>query len=60
MDSGFWCAWCDEPVDEPTTLNSLPFHWLCLKRRMQARREERDPRARPRKPGERIKLRRLK
>jgi hypothetical protein len=51
MEQLFWCAWCDEPVEEaPTTVNELPFHWRCLKRRMQARREERKARPKKRTP----------
>ena len=33
-----WCAWCDEPVEHPTYVREIPFHWLCLKKPMAALR----------------------
>jgi hypothetical protein len=35
-----WCAWCDEPVEDATEVNGIPFHWICLKQRLDARRQE--------------------
>jgi hypothetical protein len=59
MEPLFWCAWCSEPVETPTKLNDVPFHWLCLKRRMDALKEEKDA-GRPWKKLARIVLRRVR
>ena len=34
------CAWCNDEVGEPTTLNGVAFHWICLKRRMAVVHDE--------------------
>ena len=36
MDGLPGSAWCDEPVEHPTYLREIPFHWVCLKKRMAA------------------------
>jgi hypothetical protein len=33
-----WCAWCQNPVETPTIVRGVPFHWSCLKLRMVALR----------------------
>jgi hypothetical protein len=34
------CAWCHGETGELTRLNGVPYHWLCVKRRMTPVREK--------------------
>jgi hypothetical protein len=37
------CAWCNLPVDSPTEIHGVPYHWTCLPLRMAALRIAKDP-----------------
>ena len=39
--------WCDEPVEHPTYVREIPFHWVCLKERMAALRLVADETSQP-------------
>jgi hypothetical protein len=60
MKSLWRCAWCSQPVETPTTVNDVPFHWACLKRRMQALKEEKDAGRESKKLTTRAAIRRVR